>query len=76
MDLSKSSQCWRTSGELWAKVKLLLPPGKPHPLGCHRPRVDDRKAMDAIFYRFTDRVPMESALCHEEVGASLVVNWM
>ena len=28
----------------------LLPPGKPHPLGCHNPRVDDRKAMDAIFF--------------------------
>ena len=28
----------------------LLPPRKPHPLGCHRPRVDDRKAMDAIFF--------------------------
>jgi len=37
--------------ELWAKVKPLLPAGKPHPLGCHRPRVDDRKAMDAIFCR-------------------------
>src|SRR5262245_54397308 len=24
--------------------------GKPHPLGCHRPRVDDRKALDAIFF--------------------------
>lgn len=31
--------------------ETLLPPGKPHTLGCHRPRVDDRKAMDAIFYR-------------------------
>jgi putative transposase len=31
-------------------MKPLLPPGKPHPLGCHNPRVDDRKAMDAIFF--------------------------
>jgi transposase len=31
--------------------ETMLTPGKPHPLGCHRPRVDDRKAMDAIFYR-------------------------
>ena len=37
--------------ELWEKVKPFLPPGKLHPLGCHRPRVDDRKAMDAVFYR-------------------------
>lgn len=28
----------------------MLPPRKPHPLGCHRPRVDDRQAMDAIFF--------------------------
>jgi hypothetical protein len=51
MGLSKSSHCWRIPDELWAKIQPLLPPGKPHPLGCHRPRVDDRKAMDAIFYR-------------------------
>jgi transposase len=31
-------------------MKPLLPPGKPHPLGCHNPRVDDRSAMDAIFF--------------------------
>jgi transposase len=35
--------------ELWEKIKPLLPPPKPHPLGCHRPRVDDRAAMNAIF---------------------------
>src|SRR5262249_9935301 len=23
---------------------------QPPPLGCHRPRVDDRKAMDALFF--------------------------
>lgn len=51
MNLASASQRWRMPDELWAKVKPLLPPGKPHPLGCHRPRVDDRKAMDAIFYR-------------------------
>ena len=26
----------------------LLPPPPPHPLGCHRPRVSDRSAMNAI----------------------------
>ena len=41
---------WRTPDELWAKSAPLLPPGRPHPFGCHCPRVDDRKAMDAIFY--------------------------
>jgi putative transposase len=51
MRLSNASHGWRIPNELWTKVQPLLPPSKPHPLGCHRPRVDDRKAMDAIFYR-------------------------
>jgi transposase len=42
---------WGMPDELWKKVKPFLPLDTPHPLGCHRPRVDDRKAMDAIFYR-------------------------
>jgi transposase len=42
---------WRIPDDLWAKIAPILPrPGKPHPLGCHNPRVDDRKAMDAIFF--------------------------
>jgi len=41
---------WRIPDELWAKIEPLLPPGKPHPLGCHNPPVDSRKAMDAIFF--------------------------
>jgi transposase len=51
MSLPTASQSWRMPDELWEKVKPLLPPGKPHPLGCHRPRVDESLAMDAIFYR-------------------------
>lgn len=41
---------WRIPDELWERIEPLLPPRKPHPLGCHRPRVDDRRAMDAIFF--------------------------
>src|SRR5215475_307460 len=41
---------WRIPDELWERIQPLLPARKPHPLGCHRPRVDDRKAMDAIFF--------------------------
>ena len=41
---------WRIPDELWECIQPLLPPRKPHPLGCHRPRVDDRRAMDAIFF--------------------------
>jgi transposase len=36
--------------ELWERIVPLLPPRKPHPLGCHRPRVEDRQAIDAIFF--------------------------
>jgi transposase len=41
---------WRIPDELWKRIEPELPPRKPHPLGCHNPRVPDRKAMDAIFY--------------------------
>ncbi|ADO68415.1 Transposase [Stigmatella aurantiaca DW4/3-1] len=34
--------------EVWAKLEPLLPPRSEHPLGCHNPRVPDRKAMEAI----------------------------
>ncbi len=43
---------WRIPDELWERMQPLLPvhTPKPHPLGCHRRRVPDRKAMDAIFF--------------------------
>ena len=41
---------WRIPAALWERLEPLLPPRQPHPLGCHRPRVDDRKALDAIFF--------------------------
>src|SRR4051794_14820215 len=41
---------WRLPDELWARMEPLLPPRPRHPLGCHNPRVPDRKAMDAIFF--------------------------
>lgn len=43
---------WRIPDELWERIDPLLPvhTPKPHPLGCHRPRVPNRKAMDGIFF--------------------------
>jgi transposase len=41
---------WRIPDALWDRLALLLPTRPPHPLGCHNPRVPDRKAMDAIFF--------------------------
>ena len=44
----KHNDEWRLPDEMWDQIEPLLPPRKPHPLGCHRPRVSDRKAMDAM----------------------------
>lgn len=41
---------WRIPDALWEKIEPLLPPRKPHPLGCHNPPVPARQAMDAIFF--------------------------
>jgi transposase len=45
-----SDDQWRIPDALWARIEPLIPPGKPHRFGGHRPRVDDRRAMDAIFF--------------------------
>jgi putative transposase len=42
---------WRIPDALWERIVPLLPALPYHPLGCHNPRVADRKAMDAIFFR-------------------------
>ena len=41
---------WRIPDALWQRLEPLLPAPKPHPLGCHNPRVPDRHAMDGIFF--------------------------
>lgn len=42
---------WRISDELWEKMLPLIPQHKTnHPPGTHRKRVDNRAAMDAIFF--------------------------
>lgn len=45
-----SDDQWRIPDPLWERIEPLLPARLPHPLGCHNPRVSDRKAMDAIFF--------------------------
>src|SRR3954467_2905582 len=41
---------WRIPDALWERIETLLPPRPAHPLGCHNPRVADRRAMDGIFF--------------------------
>jgi transposase len=43
-------QDWFIPDEMWLQMEPLLPERKKHPLGCHRPRVNDRAAMNAIFF--------------------------
>ncbi len=46
----KEVRYWGMPDAMWARIEPLLPAPPPHPLGCHRPRVDNRRAMDAIFF--------------------------
>lgn len=49
MGLVVKDDGWRIPDALWEQLEPLLPvPKDRHPLGCHRPRVPDRDAMDAI----------------------------
>jgi len=48
MGLLTRDDGWRIPDEVWERMESLLPPRPSHPLGCHRPRVPDRAAMDAI----------------------------
>lgn len=50
MGLVVKDDGWRIPDELWLEMEPLLPPRKPHPLGCHNPRVPDRAAMNAILF--------------------------
>lgn len=51
MGLTVKDDGWRLSDAWWSKIEPLLPKHKPpHPLGCHRPRVDNRAAMNAIVF--------------------------
>jgi transposase len=38
---------------VWAAIEPLLPPPRPHPLGCHRPRISNRLCFRGILIRLT-----------------------
>jgi putative transposase len=48
MGLVSSDDGWRMPDWLWVRIEPLLPAAAFHPLGCHNPRVPDRRAMEAI----------------------------
>ena len=48
MKQGKQDDGFRMSDALWEQMEAFLPAPKPHPLGCHRPRVSNLPAMDTI----------------------------
>ena len=48
----KAVQEFHLSASLWERIEPLLPvhTPKPHPLGCHRPRVPERPVLDGMFF--------------------------
>ena len=50
MGLVVKDDGWRIPDELWQDMERFLPPRKAHPLGCHRPPVPAREAMNAILF--------------------------
>lgn len=50
MGLIERGDGWSIPDVLWSQIEPLIPAGKPHPLGCHNPRVPDRSAMTAILF--------------------------
>ena len=49
--MAEGNDAYQISDALWEEIEPLLPPELPRPKGG-RPRMDDRKAMEAIFYVF------------------------
>lgn len=42
---------WRIPDYMWEEMRLIIPkPIDNHPLGCHKPRIDDRIVMNGIYY--------------------------
>jgi transposase len=50
MGLVAKDDGWRIPDVLWEKIEPLLPPPKPHPLGCHKTPVPARDAMNGILF--------------------------
>ena len=49
MNFTEISSDFRLPDEVWEQVKVAIPPEPPKPQGG-RPRMEDRKALDAMFY--------------------------
>ena len=58
----KTHDQWLVSDRLWERIEPLLPVHvpPPHPLGCHRHRVDNREALNGIFFVLRTGAPWKS----------------
>ena len=55
MGLVSEKDKWQLSDSLWNEIKPLLPPRKPHPLGCHNPHACRIKTPWRLFYSYCVR---------------------
>ena len=63
---------WRMPEWLWQRIEPLIPePLDRYPLGCHRPRVPNRAAMDAILLVPAHRDAVERARCDGDLLVEL-----
>ena len=64
------------SDELWARIDPYLP---VHPLGCHRPRVDNHKVLNGIFFVLRTGVPWKAldatGLCSGSTAHARLQDW-
>ena len=48
---TKDDDGWRIPDYMWEEMKLIIPkPIDNHPLGCHKPRIEDRIVMNGILF--------------------------
>jgi len=71
----------RISDCLWEQIESLIPkPIDNHPLKCHRKRIDNRKAMDAIFFVLRTGCQWEAldstAICKHSVAHKRFQEWV
>ena len=71
----------RISNCLWEQIEPLIPkPIDTHPLKCHKKRIDNRKAMDAIFFILRTGCQWEAldstAICKHSVAHKRFQEWV
>jgi transposase len=64
---------------LWSRIEPLLPPGKPHPWGVCRERVDNRRALAGMLFVLREGGRWEAlnytGICSKSVAHSRFQEW-